>query len=198
MTTSGILSPAVFIDRDGVIIHNRDQYVRTLEQVVFYPRAVAALAALRTCPLKIVIVTNQAGVGKGLIPAETAAEINRRVVTQIERAGGRVDGVYVCPHTAEAHCTCRKPQPGLLTRAAAELGLLLAESWMIGDAASDIAAGQRAGVKQAVLVLTGRGRQQRLVAQREGLANFLVKRSLKEALDLLGISLGSRPGTHYD
>jgi D-glycero-D-manno-heptose 1,7-bisphosphate phosphatase len=183
MTTSGILTPAIFIDRDGVIIHNRDKYVRLLEHVIFYPRAVAALAGLYSSPFKIVIVTNQAGVGKGLIPAETAAEINRCVVAQIERAGGRVDGVYVCPHTAEDHCTCRKPQPGLLTRAAAELGIDLAASYMIGDAASDITAGQRAGVKQAILVLTGRGRLQRAVAQRAGLENFLIKRSLKEALD---------------
>jgi D-glycero-D-manno-heptose 1,7-bisphosphate phosphatase len=173
------LSPAIFIDRDGVIIHNLAQYVRSLNHVHPYPRSIAALASLRESPFKIVLVTNQAGVGKGLIPLETAVEINRCVVDAIEQAGGRVDGVYVCPHTPADHCACRKPQPGLLTRAAAELGIDLAASYMIGDAASDIAAGQRAGVKQAILVLTGRGREQRKLAE----APFLVKRSLKEALE---------------
>jgi D-glycero-D-manno-heptose 1,7-bisphosphate phosphatase len=182
MNLASSLAPAIFIDRDGVIIHNRAEYVRTVEHVIFYPRSVQALAELRNSAYKIIIVTNQAGVGKGLISPEIAAEINRCVVAEIERAGGKVDGLYVCPHTAHDRCTCRKPQPGLLIRAAQELGIDLAASYMIGDAASDVAAGQRAGVKQAILVLTGRGLSQRAVAKREGLANFQVRRSLKDAL----------------
>jgi D-glycero-D-manno-heptose 1,7-bisphosphate phosphatase len=179
MQHSSSLSPAIFIDRDGVIIHNRAEYVRSLKHVLLYPRSIAALAGLAESAYKIVVVTNQAGVGKGLIPLDTAAEINHRVVEAIVQAGGRVDGVYVCPHTVEDRCACRKPQPGLLTRAAADLGIDLGASYMIGDAASDVAAGQRAGVKQAILVLTGRGREQRSIAE----APFVVKRSLKDALE---------------
>ncbi len=184
MTQLRPLSPAVFIDRDGVIIHNRPEYVRSLKQVILYPRSIQALARLAASRYKIVIVTNQAGVGKGLIAIETAEEINRRVVEAITGAGGRVDGVYVCPHTREDRCSCRKPEPGLLTRAAGELGLDLAASFMVGDALSDIAAGQRAGVKQAILLLTGRGRKQRQLASK-GLAPFAVKRSLSEAVDMI-------------
>ncbi len=178
------LSPAIFIDRDGVIIHNRAGYVRSLRQVIFYPRSLQALAALANSRYKIVIVTNQAGVGRGFITAETAAEINRVMVQAIVDGGGRVDGVYVCPHAPSEACACRKPQPGLLIQAAAELGIDLAASYMIGDALSDIAAGQRAGVKQAVLVLTGRGRAQRKRAE-EGAAPLLVKRSLKDAVEMI-------------
>jgi histidinol-phosphate phosphatase family protein len=184
MTQSRLLSPAVFIDRDGVIIHNHPQYVRSLKQVILYPRSIQALARLAESRYKIILVTNQAGVGKGLIAPETAEEINRRVVEAITSAGGRVDGVYVCPHTSEDGCDCRKPKPGLLTRAAGELGIDLAASYMIGDALSDIAAGQRAGVKQAVLVLTGRGRKQRRL-EKTDLAPFVVKRSLTEAVDMI-------------
>jgi D-glycero-D-manno-heptose 1,7-bisphosphate phosphatase len=181
MTVPAPLSPALFIDRDGVIIHNRVEYVRSLRHVIFYPSSLQALAELAGSRYKIVIVTNQAGVGRGLIAAETVAEINRAVTQAIESAGGRVDGVYVCPHAPADGCSCRKPQPGLLLRAAQELGIDLTASYMIGDALSDIAAGQRAGVKQEILVLTGRGRAQRKEAGRESLAPFVVKRSLKHA-----------------
>jgi D-glycero-D-manno-heptose 1,7-bisphosphate phosphatase len=174
----------VFIDRDGVIIHNHPDYVRSVKQVILYPRSILALARLAASPYRVVIVTNQAGVGKGLIAAETAEQINLRVVEAIAGMGGRVDGLYVCPHTSEDRCECRKPKPGLLTRAAEELGIDLPASYMIGDALSDIAAGQRVGVKQAILVLTGRGREQRRL-EKTGLAPFGVKRSLSEAVDMI-------------
>lgn len=185
MSNSISLSPAVFIDRDGVIIHNRAEYVRSLRHVIYYPRSLQALAALAQSRYKIVIVTNQAAIGRGLVAPETATEINNAVVRSVEETGGRVDGVYVCPHTPADGCACRKPQPGLLLRAAEELGIDLAASYMVGDALSDIAAGQRAGVRQAVLVLTGRGRAQRKQAAGVGLTPFAIKRSLKEAVEMI-------------
>jgi D-glycero-D-manno-heptose 1,7-bisphosphate phosphatase len=152
------MRPTIFLDRDGVIIENRDAYVRTWEDVAFIPGALEALALAAQSPYAIVLVTNQAGIGKGMIPVEVSDGINRRIRAAIEQAGGRVDGIYVCPHTDADDCDCRKPKPGMLLQAARELDLDLARSWMVGDALTDMQAGQAAGT-QTLLVLTGRGPQ---------------------------------------
>jgi D-glycero-D-manno-heptose 1,7-bisphosphate phosphatase len=91
---------------------------------------------------------------------QTAIDINRRLVELIQSEGGRIDGVYMCPHQPEDDCQCRKPKPGLLLRAAEELSLNVAQSWMIGDAWTDVQTGQRAGVRQTILLRTGRGAEQ--------------------------------------
>lgn len=149
--------PALFLDRDGVIIENRASYVRAWEDVVFFPSALEALRLAATLPLRIVIVTNQSAVGRGIISLAAAVELNQRIVHTIELAGGRIDGVYMCPHAPEEHCMCRKPQPGLFLRAAEELSIGLLHSIMIGDAQSDLLAGQAAGINNLIMVKTGRG-----------------------------------------
>jgi D-glycero-D-manno-heptose 1,7-bisphosphate phosphatase len=175
--------PAIFIDRDGVIIHNQPAYVRSLNQVKIYPRAIQAIALAAASDYRIVIVTNQAGIGKGLYSFNTVNEIHQVIMRAVEQAGGRIDGIYVCPHKTEDECDCRKPKPGLLTRAAHELKLDLASSYMVGDAISDIQAGQQAGVKQAILVLTGRGlAQKKLALAGHAVAPFIVRKSLYEAI----------------
>jgi D-glycero-D-manno-heptose 1,7-bisphosphate phosphatase len=148
------LRPAVFLDRDGVIIENRADYVKSLAERKFIPGAVQALAQLAPTDWLVVIVTNQAAIGRHIITREMAQAINENVVQAIAAAGGRVDGVYVCPHHPADRCTCRKPGPGLLLQAAAELGIDLAASVMIGDAVSDVQAALAAGVKPMFL-LTG-------------------------------------------
>ena len=128
------MQPAIFIDRDGVIIENRENYVRSWADVEILPEAVQALRLASSSKYKIVIVTNQSGIGKGLIPPDTARRINRRLLKIITNGGGRIDGVYVCPHTPDDHCACRKPKPGLLLTAAKDLAIELSQSIMIGDA----------------------------------------------------------------
>lgn len=152
--------PAIFLDRDGVIIENRSDYVRSWEDVELFPQALTALAGIRDTAYKIIIVTNQSGVGRGHILLTAAHDINERLVKEIEQAGGRVDAVFMCPHAPDAGCDCRKPKPGLLLQAAAELSLDLGRSIMIGDALTDLAAGRAAGVGQLILLRTGRGATQ--------------------------------------
>ena len=157
--------PAIFLDRDGVIIENRDRYVRAWADVAFLPGALAALARLSRAPLAVVIVTNQSAVGRGLLSEAEAESINNRLLEAIRAAGGRVDASYLCPHIDADGCDCRKPAPGLLRRAAADLDLDLPRSVLIGDALSDLAAGRAAGVGRVALVRTGRGAaQERLAA----------------------------------
>lgn len=164
--------PAIFLDRDGVIIENRDEYVRTWEDVVLIPGALEALTLASSGGWKLVIISNQAGIGKGLIPPSTADEINQRLVDIIQQHGGRIDGVYICPHTHQDACECRKPRPGLILRAAHDLNIDLSASLLIGDALSDIQAGQNAGLPRQILVKTGRGAEQSTLPQANLLKPF--------------------------
>lgn len=172
---------AIFIDRDGVINANRPDYVKSWAEFEFLPGSREALVGLSGLGWPVVVISNQSAIGRGLVSAETVAEINARMVAEIEQAGGRVDGVYICPHHPDEGCVCRKPRPGLLMDAALELGLDLGCSYLVGDAESDILAALAVGV-QPVLVLSGRGRVQRpRLAGWEGM--FQVVEDLTEAVE---------------
>jgi D-glycero-D-manno-heptose 1,7-bisphosphate phosphatase len=175
------VDPAIFLDRDGVLNENRADYVRNWSQVKIIPDAVRALRFPALQDYKIVIVTNQSAVGRGLISLETAQEINSRLVERLRAEGGRVDAVYMCPHAPSDDCLCRKPKPGLLLQAATELSLDLPRSWMIGDAWSDLQAGQLAGVRHSILVRTGRGTEMTRTLQAQK-GNYLTFDSLSQAL----------------
>jgi len=179
---------AVFLDRDGVIIENRSDYVKSWDEVRFLPQAFEALRRLGQSSYAVVLVTNQSVVGRRIIPLDRAVEINRRVVAEIEAVGGRVDAAYLCPHHPEDGCSCRKPAPGMLLRAAEELELDLARSYAIGDAASDLEAARLAGA-QGILVLTGRGNDE--LASMEGGPSGPVVADLKAAVDYL-LAAGKR------
>ena len=177
--------PAIFIDRDGVLIENRSDYVRDWSQVSVFPNVIHALSNAKLKSHKMVIVTNQSAVGRGIISLETAEEINSRLVHLIRNQGGRIDGVYLCPHGPDNGCDCRKPQPGLLLQAAKDLSLDLKRSWMIGDAWSDVQAGQAAGVRGAIIVKTGRGVDQLSLFRPDGISEFLVSDDLSHAIDTI-------------
>lgn len=157
------LHPALFLDRDGVVVENRMDYVKSIGEVAFIPGALEALARLASYTLRIVIVTNQSAVGRGWLTLETLDQINAYVLDHVARAGGRIDRVYVCPHRPDEGCPCRKPAPGLLLRAAHELGLDLSASVMVGDNVTDVRAARAAGV-WPILVHTGLGATQELLA----------------------------------
>ena len=171
---------AIFLDRDGVLIENRSNYVRTLSEVEIFPEAIQALAQLKD--YKVVIVTNQSAVGRGFITLEAAHLINEKLFAEIKANAGQIDGIYMCPHAPEQQCNCRKPHPGLLLQAAAELSLDLSQSLMIGDAWSDLLAGNAAGVRGIILVKTGRGNAQLLQPAPNNLSKYFVFNDLSEAL----------------
>lgn len=180
-----IRQPAIFLDRDGVIVENRSEYIRSWADVKVFPRALEALATLSVSPYRIIIVTNQSAVGRGHITTETAEAINNRLLDVIREAGGRIDGLYMCPHAPEAGCSCRKPLPGLLLSAAEDHDLNLEKSIMIGDALTDVQAGQAAGVRLCIMLRTGRGREQECLPEVASLPSFLVFDDLLKALDSL-------------
>lgn len=148
--------PVVFLDRDGVINRNRDgDYVRTPDDFEFLPGALEAVAALNRAGWTVVIVSNQAGVGSGLVSPENLERINDKMLSAISEAGGEIASVRYCTHRKDEGCDCRKPGTGLFTQACRELGLPLDGSYFVGDAESDLLAGRRAGCA-TVIVLTGR------------------------------------------
>ena len=177
------LRPAVFLDRDGVIVENRADYVKSLAEVQFIPGAVAALARLACHDVLIVIVTNQSAIGRGLVTRAAVDAINAHIIQQIVAAGGRVDGLYLCPHPPQENCACRKPAPGLLLEAARDLGIDLAASVLIGDALTDAQAAQAAGVKP-LLVLTGLGGAQTQGPEAAQRNHILTVSDLAEAIEL--------------
>lgn len=171
----------VFIDRDGVINRNRREHVKSWSEFVFLPRAAEALAELTRWGFRIVILTNQAVINRGIVSQEVIDEIHTRMVAHLENTGARIDGVFCCPHRPEEQCSCRKPQPGLLFSAAERLGIDLTESYLIGDAISDIRAGKSAGCR-TILVLTGRGPRQLLSREARVTEGYSVSRTIWHAV----------------
>lgn len=140
-------SAALFLDRDGVLNFDRPDYVRSLSQFRFIPGAIGAVRHLSGLGVPVVVVTNQSQIGRGVTPSEIVDEINAHMVRQIELGGGRIAAVYMCPHAPLDDCQCRKPRPGLLLQAAADLQLDLTASVMVGDRPTDEAAAHAAGCR---------------------------------------------------
>jgi D-glycero-D-manno-heptose 1,7-bisphosphate phosphatase len=184
--------PAIFLDRDGVLIENRSDYVRDWSQVKIIPEAIHALSLTPIKKYKVIIVTNQSAVGRGLILLQTAHAINQRLVNLIRDQGGQIDGVYMCPHKPEDGCLCRKPLPGLFMQAAKDLAVDLQRSWMIGDAWSDVQAGEAAGMRGTILLKTGRGTEQLLKAPPENMSRNLILDDLLLALQAI-LSIDNDP-----
>ncbi len=138
--------PAVFLDRDGTIIRDR-HYLSDPRHVELLDGAAASLARLRAAGYRLVIVTNQSGIARGLVTEREYEAVQARLGALLAAAGVTIDGTYMCPHHPDVGgaCSCRKPAPTLFARAARELGLDLARSTLIGDRWRDIAAATTLG-----------------------------------------------------
>lgn len=154
MRTSSVCR-AVFLDRDGVINKNRNDHVKTWAEFEFLPGVLDALRDLAMLDVVVIVITNQGAIGRGLTTFEAVDDIHARMILAVQRHGGRIDDVIYCPHLPSAGCACRKPQPGMLIAAAKKWQIDLAQSFLIGDADTDILAGRAAGC-YTTLVLTGR------------------------------------------
>ena len=157
-----VARPAVFIDRDGTLTEEVG-YVNHPRRIRLLPRSAEAIRRVNAAGVPVVLATNQAGIARGYFSPQVLRLTNEEMTRQLKEAGARLDGVYVCVHHPtegaapyRLECDCRKPKPGMLHRAARELGLDLAASTVIGDKASDLETGRAVGAA-AVLVLTGYG-----------------------------------------
>jgi D-glycero-D-manno-heptose 1,7-bisphosphate phosphatase len=170
------------LDRDGVICENRADHVKSWQEFQFLPGVIESLAALSRLDLPIIVVTNQAAIGRAVVSARVVEEIHEHMVAEVTAHGGRIDRVIYCPHRPEETCGCRKPAPGMLLQAAEEMGIDLSRSYLVGDAATDLLAAQQVGC-QPFFVLTGRGLQQLGLALRSMNQPFTITRNLMEATD---------------
>jgi histidinol-phosphate phosphatase family protein len=151
------LREAVFVDKDGTLVEDVP-YNADPQKIRLSPGAGDALAALAGAGYRIVVISNQSGVARGLFAEEALGAVRQRLAELLASHGVRLDGFYWCPHHPQGRvpayavaCGCRKPAPGLLVSAAEELGLDLAGSWMVGDILDDIEAGRRAGCRTILL-----------------------------------------------
>jgi D-glycero-D-manno-heptose 1,7-bisphosphate phosphatase len=187
------VTPAVFLDRDGTL-NEEVGYLHRVEDVALIPGAPEAVARLNARGIPVIVVTNQAGIGRGKYAWADYHAVMARIAELLAEAGAHLDGSYAAPHhpkAAGAYChpdhPDRKPNPGMLLRAAEEHGLDLARSWMIGDKALDLGAGRNAGCRVA-LVRTGYGEQV------DGALADLVAEDLGAAVDAILADWGREPG----
>jgi D-glycero-D-manno-heptose 1,7-bisphosphate phosphatase len=145
--------PAVFVDRDGTLIRDVGHLWRQ-DQVEILPRVPEALRLLRTCGFKLVVITNQSVVARGRLTEDQLTDIHQLLFARLAQLGGAVDGVYYCPHhptagssTYTGPCDCRKPNTGMIRRAAADLGLAVSRSYVVGDQLTDMELAARSGAK---------------------------------------------------
>ena len=153
---------AVFLDRDGTM-NEEVNYLSRMEQLRLYPQTVEAIRMVNAAGMKAVVVTNQSGIARGYFTEDFVRSVHDRINELLAPGGARIDGFSVCPHHPvygegiyKQDCECRKPKPGMLLRAAAELNVDLSRSYMIGDMLKDIETGKKLGVK-GILVRTGYG-----------------------------------------
>jgi len=143
------MNRAAFLDRDGVINRKAPigQYVTSWEEMQMLPDVAQAISLFNRAGYLVIVVTNQRSVAKGLITVSELEGIHQRMCDELARTGASVHEVYYCPHELEPACSCRKPRPGMLLRAAQAHNIDLSASWMIGDSDKDVEAGKNAGCR---------------------------------------------------
>ncbi len=145
----------VILDRDGVINAEREDFVKSPKEWQPIPGSLEAIARLNRAGYRVVVITNQSGIGRGLFTLEDLCAIHEKMHYCARRVGGRIDAVFFCPHAPEAGCSCRKPRPGLFLELAKRLGVRLGGVPAIGDSLRDVEAAQAAGAFP-ILVRSGK------------------------------------------
>ncbi len=147
----------IILDRDGVINFDSDRFIKSPDEWKPIPGSLEAIARLNQAGYRVVIATNQSGIGRGLFDMATLNAIHDKLYRALAQVGGRIDALFYCPHSADLNCPCRKPRPGMLEEIARRFNTDLSGVPAIGDALRDLEAAVAVGA-QPVLVLTGKGR----------------------------------------
>jgi D-glycero-D-manno-heptose 1,7-bisphosphate phosphatase len=174
----------VILDRDGVINYDSDEYIKSPAEWRPIPGSLEAIARLNRAGYRVVVATNQSGVGRGLFDIETLNAVHARMRAHLTEVGGSIDAIFFCPHRPQDDCACRKPRPGMLREIAARLRVTLEGVPAIGDSWRDVDAARAAGARP-ILVRTGKGEQ--ALAERAPPPDLPVYDDLAAAVaDLLG------------
>ena len=148
--------PAVFLDRDGTI-GEETGYVNHIDRFQVFHFSAEAIRQLNRADIPVIVVTNQSGIARNIFPESLVHEVHKKMIAQLTAGEAWIDAIYFCPHKSEDACECRKPNPGMLHRAAREHGLDLAASWVVGDRYADLEMAFATGGR-GILVMTGYGR----------------------------------------
>lgn len=150
----------IILDRDGVINYDSEQFIKSPDEWKPIPGSLQAIARLNQWGWRVVVATNQSGIGRGLFGMDTLNAIHEKMVKSLAQVGGRLDAIFFCPHAADSTCDCRKPKPGMLHEISARFNIPLDGVPMVGDSLRDLQAGLAVGCKP-YLVLTGQGTKTR-------------------------------------
>ena len=148
----------VILDRDGVINHDSDKYIKSPSEWKPVPGSLEAIARFTQANYRVVVATNQSGVGRGLFDMSTLNAIHRKMHEAVAQAGGRINAVFFCPHAADNNCSCRKPKTGLFVDISERFNMALAGVPAVGDSLRDLQAASAVGANP-MLVLTGKGKK---------------------------------------
>ena len=146
----------IILDRDGVINHDSEQFIKSPDEWRPIPGSLEAIARLNHAGYRVVVATNQSGIGRGLFDMATLNAIHEKMHKALSHVGGRLDAVFFCPHTADARCDCRKPKPAMLEETGRRFNVDMAGVPVVGDSPRDLMAAEGVGA-QPILVLTGKG-----------------------------------------
>ena len=175
----------VFIDRDGVINKNLfGDYIKNWEEFKFLPGSLNSLKLLKANGIKVIVVSNQSGVAKGLMTLEQLENVNQKFLKAVRDYGGEIEAVYYCVHSPDDNCECRKPKPGLFFKASKDFGIDLERTYTVGDYISDIEAGTSVGSK-TILVRTGRGEETLLSRDKWNVEPDYIVSDLYEAVEII-------------
>jgi D-glycero-D-manno-heptose 1,7-bisphosphate phosphatase len=150
----------IILDRDGVINFDSAQFIKSPDEWKPIPGSLEAIARLKQNGYRVVVATNQSGIGRGLFDMDTLNRIHKKMHKAAFELGGRIDAIFYCPHTADSNCVCRKPKPGMFKRIAETMNADLNGVVTIGDSLRDLQAGTIMGCRP-ILVLTGKGEKTR-------------------------------------
>lgn len=174
----------VILDRDGVINHDSDEFIKSASEWEPIPGSLEAIARLNQADYRVVVVTNQSGLARGLFTLDDLNQIHQKMHKRLSEVGGTIEAIFFCPHCNKDNCQCRKPRSGLFDEIAKRLGISLTNVPAVGDSLRDLQAASAAGAKP-ILVLTGKG--QRTIHNMKGFENAPVYNDLAAVVDnLLG------------
>lgn len=173
----------VFLDRDGVINRDSPDYIKHWGEFEFLPDSAKAVRKLTEKGFSIILVTNQSGIGRGIIAPENLEDMHRRMREELREKGGEIQDIFFCPHRPDENCACRKPAPGLIRQAQKKYGIRLSDTWMIGDSAKDIECAINAGCGHHVLVQTGNGTDAEKILAEKGIRPAYVEKNLLAAAE---------------
>ncbi|MDR2191701.1 MAG: HAD family hydrolase [Endomicrobium sp.] len=176
--------PAVFLDRDGTVIFDKN-YLSKPEQVKLYSCAAESINKLRKAGFKIIVVTNQSGIARGMFTIKDLDKVNKKFVSLLKESGAKIDGLYYCPHADKDKCSCRKPLAGMVFRAAKEHNIDIAKSYTVGDSIRDYLLGFNAGTQGGVMTLTGHGKKQQKEIASQKVKPLAVLKNLKQAANFI-------------